>query len=446
MPRALQLQTRRHARLHGRQESQRGARPAARSAVEPQSKPSPSLPCSHAHERISLCQARSGTKGDYVERNEFRLLLSYLRSYLELYAAFNRVDTSDDRRVDLGEWREGVSLLAKWGINLSPEEVDDEFARVDKNGGGVILFDEFCEWAIAHKLDIEDDDEESGNLLDDLPPPPEKPQAPAYPGQRPAGYIGVARPVVAAATTEYKPKAYARDPTAFGGGFSKAPRPTSARADVGSIGWRGGGTSDRGKSSATDAAEVERRQQALQMVAANAASGFARANAQAPPRSDDTAKAATAAEQLRIQQALKAVGRAAKAGVTNALSLDERENRVWSAQQRKSKPNMKMITQPPALHVPATHDKAMGKASDPYLLRLEKGEIDISDVPEAGASQGKIPPMPMHKVREKDQRMWRCQRCHTMQRPSSLSCVACSQARSAHVKVHVKPAKWTKVK
>ena len=134
-----------------------------------------------------MCQARSGTKGDYVERNEFRLLLSYLRSYLELYAAFNRVDTSDDRRVDLGEWREGVSLLAKWGINLSPEEVDDEFARVDKNGGGVILFDEFCEWAIAHKLDIEDDDEESGNLLDDLPPPPEKPQAPAYPGQRPAG-------------------------------------------------------------------------------------------------------------------------------------------------------------------------------------------------------------------------------------------------------------------
>ena len=37
----------------------------------------------------------------YVGRTEFRLLLVYLRQYFELYAMFNRVDASDDRRIDL---------------------------------------------------------------------------------------------------------------------------------------------------------------------------------------------------------------------------------------------------------------------------------------------------------------------------------------------------------
>ena len=66
-----------------------------------------------------------GPSGDFVERNEFRLLLSYLRSYFQLYAAFSRVDTSDDRRIDLGEWRKGVGLLKRWGIDLSPSQVCD---------------------------------------------------------------------------------------------------------------------------------------------------------------------------------------------------------------------------------------------------------------------------------------------------------------------------------
>ena len=61
-----------------------------------------------------------GHAGDYVERSEFRLLLSYLRSYFELYAAFNRLDTSDDRRLNIEEWREGVSLVRQWGIQLEP--------------------------------------------------------------------------------------------------------------------------------------------------------------------------------------------------------------------------------------------------------------------------------------------------------------------------------------
>ena len=34
------------------------------------------------------------------------------------------------------------------------------WAECDTNGGGKILFDEFCEWAINKSLDLEDDDDD----------------------------------------------------------------------------------------------------------------------------------------------------------------------------------------------------------------------------------------------------------------------------------------------
>ena len=88
--------------------------------------------------------ASQGRNQDYVEKSEFRLLLVYLRQYFELYVAYNRLDSSDDRRLSLPEFRAGVKLLATWGIDLAEAEVDAEFARIDKNGGGIVLFDEVC--------------------------------------------------------------------------------------------------------------------------------------------------------------------------------------------------------------------------------------------------------------------------------------------------------------
>jgi len=34
-----------------------------------------------------------------------------------------------------------------------------EFRAIDGNGGGKILFDEFCAWAIAREFDLEDIEE-----------------------------------------------------------------------------------------------------------------------------------------------------------------------------------------------------------------------------------------------------------------------------------------------
>ena len=104
--------------------------------------------------------ASKGTTGsrvgkNFVEHSEFRLLLVYLRQYFELYKAYSQLDSSDDRRLSLPEFRAGLSLLSRWGVSVSEEAVEAEFAAIDTNGGGQILFDEFCDWALRRQLDIE---------------------------------------------------------------------------------------------------------------------------------------------------------------------------------------------------------------------------------------------------------------------------------------------------
>ena len=67
-----------------------------------------------------------------------------------------RVDDDGDRRIDFDEFVGASDKLALWGIDMSDPEA--AFAECDANGGGKILFDEFCRWAIAKNLDLEDDD------------------------------------------------------------------------------------------------------------------------------------------------------------------------------------------------------------------------------------------------------------------------------------------------
>ena len=95
--------------------------------------------------------------GDYVEWLEFRILLVYLRQYFEYYAMFCRIDTSDDFKVDINEFKKAVPILEKWGVKIT--DPNDEFKKIDTNNSGSIMFDEFCEYAIKKNLDLEDDDD-----------------------------------------------------------------------------------------------------------------------------------------------------------------------------------------------------------------------------------------------------------------------------------------------
>ena len=100
---------------------------------------------------------QTGRAADYIERKEFRTLLIMLRQYYELYAMFNRLDTSDDRRIDSGEFTQGAEMVKGWGVEVG--DPDAEFAAIDIDGGGKILFDEFAKWGILKALDLPEDDD-----------------------------------------------------------------------------------------------------------------------------------------------------------------------------------------------------------------------------------------------------------------------------------------------
>lgn len=101
--------------------------------------------------------SRTGAKNnsDYVEPGEFRLLLIWLRQYFEFMVMFRKIDTSHDNRIDYGEFQQALPYLRRWGAKV--EDANAAFKAMDRNGGGIVLFDEFATWAIQYKLDLEDD-------------------------------------------------------------------------------------------------------------------------------------------------------------------------------------------------------------------------------------------------------------------------------------------------
>ena len=362
-----------------------------------------------------------GVRGDYVERSEFRLLLEYLKMYFELYGAFRRIDASDDRKIELKEWRRGVSMLGRWGVRLDPQEVDDEFRRIDVNQGGCILFDEFCDWAIARKLEVEGG-----------------PGAATMQSPMPSPRRGQSDPELLA-NLKVAPKAFS------GRAATTVPRPMSAREEPGRLGWRGGGTSARSKSGHADPQMLAMRQQALDAVAAQAAVGFAKARPDTRPPPTALPKTDEAAQARR--RAVSAVNSEAKAQLDRTLTLEAQSERAWSNHHRKASPAMTQVSKPPPKHVPSDADHRMGARSDRALSHdfgppnfvLEGGRAP----PQAFEIKGHAPLGPA------DGRMWRCKRCLTMQKPSSEFCVACVQPRSPALrkKSHAlnKPAVWTPI-
>jgi len=109
---------------------------------------------------FQVAKGKSGRKGsndDFVERSEFRYLLLCIRQYLEYWVMFDSMDTDDDERMSLREFKAAIELLRKWGVKVDdPEKV---FGEIDKSGGGKVLFNEFATWALTKSLDLEVEDD-----------------------------------------------------------------------------------------------------------------------------------------------------------------------------------------------------------------------------------------------------------------------------------------------
>jgi Ca2+-binding EF-hand superfamily protein len=81
----------------------------------------------------------------FISKREFRSFLQYLVVYQALWERFSAIDSNGDRKLTLAEFLKG-----KPNLGLLAEKSDDEctraFRSIDKNGGGVVLFDEFCSY------------------------------------------------------------------------------------------------------------------------------------------------------------------------------------------------------------------------------------------------------------------------------------------------------------
>lgn len=87
---------------------------------------------------------------DYIERKEFRVLLIYLHEYTALRQLFDKIDADHDHRVSFEEFSLAVPLLRSMGQTIpSPEAT---FKEIDADGGGMILFREFSDWALKKNL------------------------------------------------------------------------------------------------------------------------------------------------------------------------------------------------------------------------------------------------------------------------------------------------------
>ena len=93
---------------------------------------------------------KDGGDGDaWVEPKELPQLLLNLFYFNKLYAAFIEIDRDYDRRLDFNEFRKGAKKL---GLRLKKSQAMTEFKEMDTNGGGIVLFDEFCVW-FTKKID-----------------------------------------------------------------------------------------------------------------------------------------------------------------------------------------------------------------------------------------------------------------------------------------------------
>lgn len=89
-----------------------------------------------------------GNGDDWVQKPEFHALLLNLFWFGKLFEVFRAIDTGADRRIDFREFQQGLGQL---GLRLSQQEAEAEFKKVDVNGGGQVLFVEFCAY-VRHRI------------------------------------------------------------------------------------------------------------------------------------------------------------------------------------------------------------------------------------------------------------------------------------------------------
>lgn len=85
----------------------------------------------------------NGPHDGWVHKPEFKALLVNLFYFNKLFWLFDVVDEEKDRRLGVAEFKWCMTLC---GLKWTEAKYDAEFKKVDANGQGYVLFDEFCSY------------------------------------------------------------------------------------------------------------------------------------------------------------------------------------------------------------------------------------------------------------------------------------------------------------
>lgn len=91
---------------------------------------------------------KAGNGDDWVQKKEFKSLLGNLIFFNKIFWLFDQNDSDKDRRLTEKEFK---WMMACLGEKMSDSEASMEFRRIDLNGGGIVLFDEFCKYITSKK-------------------------------------------------------------------------------------------------------------------------------------------------------------------------------------------------------------------------------------------------------------------------------------------------------
>lgn len=103
---------------------------------------------------------------NFVEKNEFRYFLCYLRQYFEYYQMFSQINSNSNLSISYEEFCLAIPLIEKWGYKV--KDPKKSFEEMDEDKSGLVRFNEFCSWAIKKNLDVEDDDDFRDKCLKNL--------------------------------------------------------------------------------------------------------------------------------------------------------------------------------------------------------------------------------------------------------------------------------------
>lgn len=93
--------------------------------------------------RAQQATLEEGGGEEYIHKKDFKRLLANLFYFNKLFWLFDQTDGDHDRRMDFKEFQWCVTMC---GEKMSERKAQSEFKKIDTNGGGIILFDEFCKY------------------------------------------------------------------------------------------------------------------------------------------------------------------------------------------------------------------------------------------------------------------------------------------------------------